>query len=124
MPPVVDVDLKSLQEEGEQSRHDDLRLPLAWRLREHHAQADEGGGSDEKDEQEAADPAIIGEGADIGIVRIEFEDEAEPQRSETAEVVEQHGDRPQLVAEPTRRAFVIVLRGDGSLIEELPRLGN
>ena len=98
---------------------DDLRLTLRGRGREHQPQADEGGDADEQKEQKAAEPAIIGEGADIGIMRLEIEDEAEAQGPKAHEAVEQHGNGAQLIAEAARRAVVVILRGGGALIEKV-----
>ena len=77
MAPVIDVDLDRLQEEGDQRGREHLREPLIGRGREHQPNARRRRDADQQQEQKPANPSAIGEGADVGVVRFETEDEPE-----------------------------------------------
>ena len=62
---MIDVNLESLQKEGQQGRNEHLRLTLKRRRAEHQPEANEASDAHDKNEQEAADPAVVRKGADI-----------------------------------------------------------
>ena len=87
------------------------------------AEADEKSRESQADKGETAEPAVGGEGVDIGIMGLKAEGDAEAQRPETIGQVEQHRDRPLLVAEAPVRPAVIVLRRLGAIEEQSERPG-
>ena len=110
LAPMVDVDLKPLQQEREERWDENLRQAPVGRPYEHQAKADENARRGEENPGETADPTVIGESADIGIMRFEVEDEPEAQRAEARRAFEQHRQRAQLIAETASHALIIVLR--------------
>ena len=92
------------------------------RRRERHAKTHVGGQADEQAEREPAEPTVGREGVDVGIVRLQTEDQPEAQRPEAVHVVQQHRQGAGLVAEAPRRAFVVVLVERGALQEQIARL--
>src|SRR5579883_2652477 len=125
MAPMVGVDLKALQNLQEEAGPDGDRLGLVGRATKHQAPAEIDCDRGQREEGEAADPAIGGEAVDIDVVRIDaLEMIAELQRAEAEGPIEQHRDRSQLIAESAGLADIVILAERETDHEDVAHRGN